>query len=778
MSEARYGFILLVVTVSIIHLCIIVNMGFLPTGWDTYFHIKYSSVIIKTAKIPTTNPYFPQFAHAYTPGAHALVAVIGLVGGINLEQMPQLFSFLPIIFAIPITIAYYTLALKYMQPKYAIMATFLYYFSSLMHPVMIATNGAPLMNSVVFPYVAALTSFVLFPLFMISVIKFLEQPSILNIIISGIILATITVSYHIMAVVAFGLLLTYIGISFIGGNDRKVYKSLVLIMAFGLLIASPYLLHILCSGIPRETSAMKTYAVLSIMSYVDLIRPVLFCALVLSLLLYLTSKKARQFIRTIPLHRLVILASWMFFLIVATEAYRLGIFLVNDRFAWYLIAPASIIVAMSLMVVEEHIKSVNYLEEKKVLSLIQCLLILGTLFSLVLLPGFQQFFSSSERSKSFLSQELAGIQWLRENALQAVVATSPSTSFVIASLDEVCIIAIPQVMADYYIENLEQRIIDLKTIFGDNLSKSLYALNYYHVDYIYVGKETEEWLKSYDLNAYPLLNAPYFKPVFPLTAFVKETADSYDFDGDGVQETFRTFSWNGTNENSKLYCLTNPDSSTTLILRGLFHKKGTKGPIKISINGVNVAQISSVEEERGQWLTYKIKVPKEILREINKVFIENLDVANCFYLDYIGFGLDSTDKPDQNTVIYAVQYSSSINIGSEVFDINNDGALDIFDNFTENGGYKEYFLYSSFGNETTLTISNLFPETSTTIQVEVYVNNMLVGNLTLTEETLKMKWLTHAITIPEGTLKKGWNTIKFVNVDKNNNWYLSFTQLS
>jgi len=776
MKKENYTIVILLVTVLSIQLVISISNNFLPIGWDTYFHIKYSSAIIETAKIPTMNPYFPEFPHAYTPGAHTLVATISIIGGIEQLQMLQLFSLLPAIFAIPIVLAFYSLALKYVKPKYALLAAFLYYFSSLMHSTIIATNGAALANSLAYPYVAALVSFVLFPLFISSMIKYSEQQFIRNLAVSSAILAVITLSYHIMAVVSYGLLLTYLGISFFKHGNGKLRKSILLVMLLGIVIASPYILHIIFSGLPAETSAIKTYATLSIQDYVSLLHLPLFGASIFSLLLLLFSSKVRSSISTIPANRLMILASWTVFLIVMSQAYLFGISLVNDRFAWYLIAPTSIIAVLCFPGLEKHIENLDQINRQKIFSAIQCLLILGTIFSIALLPEIRK----PDDTKNFLSHELEGISWLRENASGFIIATSPKTGFLISSLSHVYTVAIPPTIADYYIENLEHGISDLKAIFNIStpLNESLQLIANYNIKYIYIGKEADDWFKIYDLNPYQLLSKPYFKPVFPLKPLIKEGRDAYDFDGDGVPETFETFTWNGTSRNSKLYPLTNPSSSANLTLRGLFDKKGAHGPVRISINGVLITEIEASEEEKGQWITYQIPVPDDILTEINKVFVENLDQENNFYLDYIGFDSKNAAQNSPSTVIYEIQYLPGLNIGSEVFDIDGDGGLDIFDNFTRNGEHREYYLYSSFGNETTLKVKELFPETSTTIQVEIYVNNMLVGNITLTEETLKMKWLTHAITIPEGTLKKGWNTIKFVNADKNNNWYLSFIQLS
>jgi hypothetical protein len=777
MSKEQYAFILMIIGFLCTELSIPVFTNFMPTGWDTYFHIKYSSTVFATARIPTMNPYFPEFAHAYTPGAHVLVAVVSLIEGIEQWQIVQLFSLLPTIFVIPIALAFYTLARKYVEPRYAILATFLYFVSSLAHPTLTATNGAFLANSMLFPYVASLVSFVLFPLFITSIIKYQEQRSVRNMIISSILLATITLSYHIMAVVAFGLLLTYLGISFIIGKNKGALQSLIAMMALSLLISSPYLLHILDAGLPKETGAITTYATLSIQDYVNLLNPVLFGALMFSLLLYLASKKARQTLQTIPTCRLTMLASWVIFSIVAAESYHFGIFLVNDRFAWYLIAPASIIAALGLPALEKFIGDLNHIDKKRILSIVQCVLILGTIFSIALLPEIRQ----PDGSTNFLRDELDGITWLRDNADGSMIATSPGTGFLISSLSDVYVMAIPQVMADYYIEDLGQRINDLQTIFGTALNTSLQVIDNYHVKYVYIGKEVEAWLESYDLNPYQLLNSPYFKPVFPSKPFIKETSDSYDFDGDGVPETFQTFLWSGSDKNSKLYSLTDPNSSTTLTLRGLFHIKGTYGPIEIFVNGVLVTQIVASAQERGRWLTYQIEVPKEILKEVNKVFVENCDPFNAFYLDYIGFGSIPPNDMAQynvNTVIYQVQYLSALNVGSETFNLTNDGTLDVFDTFTCNGSYREYYLYSAFGNETTLTIRDLFHEYGTIGPIEVYVNDKNVCDLEVKEQAQRMKWLTHEITIPGGALKKGWNTIKFVNLDKANNWYLSFVQIS
>lgn len=775
MKREQYELILMLVIVLSFQLSISLSLDFLPTGWDTYFHIKYSSTIIKTARIPIMNPYFPEFAHAYTPGAHTFIAVLSIIGGVEESQILPLFSILPTIFAIPIILAFYSLALKYLESKYALLATFLYYFSSLIHPTLIATNGASLENSLAYPYAAALVSYVLLPLFIKFLIEYNEERSIYRLLLCSIILATITLSYHIMAVVAYGLLLMYLGISFIKHNDKKLRQTLLLIAILSIIVSSPYILHIISAGLPKESSAIKTYATISVQNYIELLHPPLFGMLIFSLLLFLTSKKARDILLTKPSTRLMILASWVIFLIIMSQAYFLGIYLVNDRFAWYLIAPASIIAVLCLPALEKLCEDLGIIGKKKILSMVQCLLIIGTIFSVGLAPELRQLCGTRN---SLLREEFDGVLWLKENAVGSVIATSPNTGFLISSLADVYVIAIPPVMADYYIENLEQRINNLKSIFESPLNESLQIIANYNIKYVYLGSEAEAWLRSYCLNPYQLLKEPYFKPIFPSEPFIDEKSEEDDFDGDGVPETFQAFLWNGTGKNSKLYFLTNPNSLTNLTLRGLFHKKGTYGPIKIYVNGVLIKEIVANKEQQGKWLTYQIEVPKEVLKEINKVFVENTDPYNNFYLDYIGFGSTDIMQPNLGILIFEVQYSSSLNIGSEVFDIDNDENLDNFDNFTKNGGYKEYFLYSSFGNETKLTINNLFLETSTTNQVQVYVNNMLVGNLTLTEETLKIKWLTQTVIIPEGVLKKGWNTIKFVNVDNNNNWYLNFIQLS
>jgi hypothetical protein len=683
----------------------------------------------------------------------------------------------PTIFAIPIALAFYTLALRYVKSTYATLATFLYFISSLGHKTLIATNGALLFNSLLNPYASALISFLLFPLFIASFIRYQEQHYIRDMITTSILLATIMLSYHIMTVVAFGLLLTYMGIAFVTDKSKKRIKSLVVMILLSLLLSSPYLLHIICAGFPKEIGAIKTYAVLSIEDYVQILHPTLFITMVLILLLFMSSKKARQaLLQIVSSQKLIILSSWIIFLIMAAESHRFGIFLVNDRFAWYLIGPASIITVLGLLVLEKYDNILTNANRKKFLSIIQCVLILGATFCVMLMPEIKQ----PDGSVLLLQSEISGIDWLMENAEGAVVVTSPATAFLIASLTNVSVIAIPDVMADYYIENLDQRTNDLKTVFSTTLDKSLQILSKYHVKYVYISKEAESWFKSYNLDPYQLLNTPYFKPVFPLKTYIKENSDSYDFNGDGVPEIFRALLWEGTNKNSRLYILYNPDLLTTLTLRCLFHKKGTYGPIRISVNNVPVAVITASEQERGQWLSYQIKIPKEVVNEVNKVLIENLDPLNAFYLDYIGFGPVPSNTEEYNiaTVIYDFQYLSALKVGSEALDLDDDGTLDIFDCFTWNGSCKQYYLNSAFGNETTLTMIDLFHRKGTVGPIEIYINDKKIGNLTLEEQTERMKWLTHKITIPKGILKKGWNVIKFVNLDKANNWYLSYIQIS
>jgi len=773
MTKEHYGILLLLVTALSIQSAVSILTGFLPTGWDTYFHMKYSSTIMETARIPVMNPYFPNFALAYTTGAHALVAVLSIVGGLQQSQMLPLFSLLPLIFAAPIILAFYTLARKYVEPKYALLATFMYYFSSLVSPTIIATNGAALENSLAYPYVAALVSFALFPLFIKSLIDYSEHHSTRNLIVTSLILAGITLSYHIMALVAYGLLLTYLGISFLKRDDGKLRQPILLTMILGLVVSLPYLLHIVASGLPVETGALQTYAVLSIQNYADLLHPPLFLAFLFCALLLLVSHNVRKAISSLPTTRLMILVSWGVFLVAMSQAYVFGIFLVNDRFGWYLIAPVSIFVALCFPSLENLAKGLEQVDKRRILVVVQCLLILGTIFSIGLQPEVRQ----TDGSRNFLTQELEGISWLKQNAAESVVATSPNTGFLISSLTDVRVIAIPDNMADYYIRNLEQRINDIRTILDYPLNQSFPAIASYNVKYVYISSEAEAWFRGYGIDPYQLLNEPYFKPVFPLKSFVDEATGEQDFDGDGVPETFQAFLWNGTSRNSKLYLLTDPSLSTNLTLRGLFDRKGAYGPVRIFVNGVLITEITANETERGLWHTYDVEVPSEVLKQANKVFVENLDPRNNFYVDYIGFGSSDAMQPDIGTLICEVQYSSRLNVGSEISDLNNDGVLDVFDNITANGNHKEYFLYSESKKETALTITNLFPENGTG-PVGVFMNNLYVGSLTPEDETQRATWLTQRITIPPGVLKEGWNSIRLVNFDAASDWHVSFVGIS
>jgi hypothetical protein len=782
LKENQIIFVLLLIAFGI-QIIIPLYTYFWPIGWDTYYHIKYSLTIFATGRIPSMNPYFPEFPLGYTLGAHALVATISLVGGLEDKQIIHLFSLLPTIFAMPITLAFYVLALKYVKPAYAILATFLYFISSLGHETLIATNGVPLFNSLLNPYASALTSFLLFPLFIASLIRNQEHYSKRNMVITSILFATIVLSYHIMAVVALGLLITYSSIIIlIKGGNKRLIKSIIAMTSLGLLLASPYILHIVHAGPPKETGAIRTYAILSIEDYVKILHPPLFIMMMLTLLLLMCSKEARRtLLQTVHVQRLIILLSWFVLLIVLAESHRFGIVLVNDRFAWYLISPASIMAALGLSILEGLMKRYyNMLmqrdEPKKFLLTLYCALLLGAIFCALFTPGIKQ----PDGSLDFLRREIHGIEWLREHASGSTVITDPATSFLIASLTNVSIVTFPKVMADYYVEGLDQRINDLKVAFGGALNESLQILSKYHVKYVYIGKETESWFRSNNLNPYQLLNTPYFKPVFPLTNYVKETSDTYDFNGDGVPETFQALLWKGTNKNSKLYILYNPNLSTTLTLRCLFHKKGTYGPIKITVNNVPVALITANDQERGLWLSYRITIPREIIDKINKILVENLDPCNAFYLDYIGFDSTPSNISEYGmvTTIYEVQYLSALKVGSEAFDLDNDGRLDIFDCLTWNGGCRQYYLYSVFGNETTLTIVDLFHEKGTIGPIEIYINGKKCGQLMLEQPSERMKWLVHKITLPKGVIKSGWNEVKFINLDKANNWYLSYVQIS
>lgn len=631
---------IIILTVSILtaifFLMAAVN-SFWPWGWDTFFHIKYTRFIIGNGTIPLRNPYFPQFSHAYTPGAHALTAVVSLITGLDAIS---LYSVLPAIFLTPVFIAFYVLAKTYLEERFAYWATLLFIFASLWHGTIYATNGAPLGNSIAFPYASMLVAFTLLPLFLLSFLKVLERFSINYFVACSLMLGGIMFSYHIMAVVAIGVLLTYLLLTVVvnelkkRGGSKGIFKLVLGILICGAVVSSPYLFHLFVSGIPKETGALDTYAALSVSNYIELLKPPLFVLFPFSIVL-ITRFSQEEF------RKHILLISWAFFLLASAESYKIGIYLVNDRFAWYLISPASIIVAIGISKIFAFIEQ-NYTHKvsRHALQKIFKIILLFLTWSAFPLQSVFPY-------KPGLPREVVpnAVKWLLENAGRNVVATSPSTGFVISSLSDISVIAIPKIMADYYIEDLSERIEDVRKIFGGlspqlNVSDSLASLGKYNVKYLYIDRVTEDWLPNRHWTR--LLGTTYFEQVYPKQQFFKETVRLQDIDGDGVLDSFREIAPSGLYD-SYIYTLTMNDTTTDTLTLRAYSPPATSGSVSIFINGFLIANVTGSTIVEGRWRIYEFQVPKEVLKDTNKVFIQNGDLFNPFFIDYIGMGATPTN---------------------------------------------------------------------------------------------------------------------------------------
>jgi hypothetical protein len=664
----------------------------------------------------------------------------------------------PTIFGVLIIFSFYSLAKKFMRFHYAALAAFVYYSQSLILSTYSATNGAAIANSLNYPYISGLASQVLLPIFLLSLFQLYEDPTRKNMMLSGLILSAVLLIFHFLIIIAFGTMLIFLAISLLFQGAQKVFRLELTVTGIAFVFSSPYILHILSSGLPTNTGAFSTYASLSIYQYINnVLHLPLFLLLLFDLILIVFSNQVRAKISEIPSNRLLILLSLIIFLIIGTEAWRFGIVLINDRFAYYLIGPTSIIAVMVLSVFDQvSISTITAKSRKHILTIISTLLILASLVNFPLVPGLM----ATTPNVPLDLQEAA--LWLRKNANKCTLFSDPVSGFIVSGLSNLYIIAYLPTISDYYVSDLDIRLQDQERIFNSRPSEFIALTQKYNITYFLV--------KMGDISTDSIFLTPYVALMFPMVSYAKGGSAQYDFDGDGLPETFdKIFG------NTAWTYLLKTNGSNVLNLRYLFNSK-TRGPVYFYVNDHLLATLYSSDTNMS-WTKKQIIIPNEILLPNNTVRIENRD-PNEWYLDYLGFGpIPSNITKYEHYLfrIYQIKNTSILRVGGAQNYNNNTMICDMLN---WNGDSKSYYLYSESSNNMSLVLHDFFHEKGTIGPIEIFINGARIGYLAATNQGDRERWLTHRIFVLQEVLRQGWNNITLINNDRMNNWYLNYLEIS
>ncbi|RLI42164.1 hypothetical protein DRO69_10700 [Candidatus Bathyarchaeota archaeon] len=663
-----------------------------------------------------------------------------------------------------------------MKRKYAFVSLLIYIF-----PAMADANS---FNSIFYNYSSGMVGYVLFPLFLIQTLRNLRQTNYFStdqhrtFIIGSMFLGGLILSYHILALTALGIVLVYLILTLTTKGKQK--KILIMTLILGAIIGSPYVAHVARLGFPTSTGAFEAFSPLRLEDYVKQVGYFVPLAFVVG-----SSSIFTEFLREgrRPSDEYIFLASWLIFLFFMSQGNHFGIRLVNDRFAWYLAMPMSLTAILGFHSLLKNFKfSVSVDEKTKqrieaffFLAIVAMAALFSTGGSLTTVLDVTVKYKEELRS--------GGLFWLKENAGGTVVATSPVLGLILPAMSDVQVISVPVEMSDYYVRDLPQRIIDSNEIFsGTDLLAILNLLAKYNVQYLYIGKDVDA---DYTKNPYFLLGSKYAEPVFPLKRYVKETINWYDFDHDGVMETFRILQWRSQPRNYVVYPLLNDNNYTTLYVRSLFHPAGTEGPVNIFVNGIFVDSLTASESERGFWRVDKIEVNPWIIKKVNKIRIENMDPANNWYLDWMGFG-----PPPQNmkefelgASIYKVNYATHLKLYSQLRYLNLATEPELFTTISPRLT-EQYYLYWTPNPQQKLFIEEVLINSKVISGVSVFINGHKVGKIYYNHTTADpyrlsgndlqmLSGLRHEFRINSTILQSGWNNITVVNEDALYEWHPS-----
>lgn len=726
------------------------SSGFMPIGYDTFYHIKYATAILQAEKVITTNPYFPSYTLAYSIGSHIIVADLSLLSGASIVSIIVLS---PLLFGILIILMFFAFASRYLTRKYAVIASLLFYAAASVPAPETAVNGATIANSLLFPYVAVLLGIAIF--YCSLLVLSLDLESYILDLLLGLTLGTLLLAFDLLALTFVAIVIGYVVLNHSLRQLRHRLFSFFVAAAW----SSFYWVHILLAGLPTQTGAFSTYAEVNLLpsstgaSYINILTVPIVSLLFVGLLLAVFGK-LRFTSNFLARKEIRLLLSIIIVLVFLSQAWRIGFVLDNDLFTYYMIGGAAILSTLVLVRIGNILQMANL--EKVATIIIVLLMISG--------PGLA-FFSVNGFGISEASPYAPVIDWFNAHGDGAVVV-SPNSNvlFEISSMSDILPLSIPSIVSDYYVSDLSARQQAIQTIFGNSLQNSLQTIQEYNVTYL---------LTEYPQPINSIFNSPYFSPVFPVQSCYQGSSASYDFDGDGIAESFDKF----VGQTYQVYLLNNTRSSNQLSLTYMFNPK-TYGPVQIFVNGTLVQQLTG--SERGVWQSVHIDIPNSLIGSVEYVRILNNDPANEWYLQDIGIGSSpGCSQASTEFRIFSVVPISSTSLGTQhTTSIDNTNASN-YDTLVWNGeNMITTMLWANSTKSYNLTLNDMYDARGTIGPVLGYVNNRFVGYLYASNSAMQGVWINQNLTIPSSILNYGWNTFSFVNFDQANDWYLDHIGLN
>ncbi len=581
--------------------------GFGTIGGDTYYHIKYAQAIISAGKVVSYDPYFPTDPLGYTLGSHIVVANLSILSGISVIPIVTV---TPLLFGIPIVFVFYSFASRYLQRRYAFLATWFFYGASLIPVPESSVNGAVISNSIAYPYTSVQMGMYLF--YTLLLLLALARTSLIQNILTGIVLGELTLTFHLLALAAGLVMVAYT----VALRSRNAIMNTAVIFASGVALSSFYWVHILATGLPSQTSAFGTYVQLTAGQYLETLGAPIASLLFVGVLI-LVMRRQRISLKLIE-EKYLLLLTLALSLVVASQAWRIGLVLVNDLFLFFDIGPFAVLGAIVLALIVREIER----KDQKILgtAIISLLVLVGPIMALNSVGP-----TLGGPNANIEVPNYGVIDWMNVHASGAVFASDMGSQFLIASEANVIPIAIPPAIADYYVSDLGARLQGLKAIFGDSIQASAAALLQYNVSYI---------ISTYSQPSDSITGSPYVTPVYPVQPCFSGGGTRYDFEATGVPQIFDLYSGNTTN----YYLLSNLGRELSLTITYLFNPR-TSGLVEIYVNNTLVKTLTGIS--RGIWITSTIQIPSSLVSQLELVKIVNMDPANEWYLQTISMGAGS-----------------------------------------------------------------------------------------------------------------------------------------
>ncbi len=320
-----------------------------PLSWDIYYHIHLAQLYMEHGFTLWDSLTYAPFGRPiyYPPLFHYLLATLAVVLKVDLFQISR---YLQPIFAFVLVLSFTYVGKKLYNIRVGLLAGFLLFFTMIFHRAML-------------PLPETLAS-VLLPLGVYFYYRALDEDNKKYILLSGICSGLMFLTHNLTALIMVGVVLFFTLFLKLRG-DKLNYKLLGAFLGVTLLIVSVWLIPLMIQY--GYIFHNPQSSLLNPLSYLIIMRntlelPVMFLALLWIFSLIINGFYKNCFRKCARSDILVI--SWMFFIILLSNIYLMGIPILSDRILNFAVFPAVVMAALGLEYIRSAISGKNPIYSK------------------------------------------------------------------------------------------------------------------------------------------------------------------------------------------------------------------------------------------------------------------------------------------------------------------------------------------------------------------------------------------------------------------------------